>query len=143
VRSFIYACMVNAYCCASYNYASSFLSSGSSARHSYVCMLLSLSFFHSEARDLILPTAFLAASSLWSCTSCKVLRHCLEPPILLSCLEVVGWSQRASLLEPQPTPGPPVPSLEQRGYALFTTSLTMARSVRNCSFSFCSFALSS
>jgi hypothetical protein len=73
MSSFICACTENACCCASCNCASIFLSSGSSARHSYVCMLLSLSCFHSKMRALILPTMFLEVSSLWSRTSCGVL----------------------------------------------------------------------
>jgi len=68
-----YQSLKNTYCCTSYNYTSSFLSSISLTRHSYVCAILSLNCFHSKARDLILTTVFLTISSLWSHTSCEVL----------------------------------------------------------------------
>jgi hypothetical protein len=73
MRNFIYVYTENACCCAFYNCASNFLSSGSSTRHSYVCELLSLSCLHSKERDLILTTVLLVVSSLWSRTSCGVL----------------------------------------------------------------------
>jgi hypothetical protein len=73
VTSFINACKKNSCCCTSYSCASIILSYRSSLRHSYVYALLSLSCFYSDERDLILTILFLAVSSLWSHTSCRVL----------------------------------------------------------------------
>jgi hypothetical protein len=64
VSKFICTCMENVCCCTSCSCASSFLSSISLMRHSYVCVLLSLSCLHSEVRVLILITIFLVVSSI-------------------------------------------------------------------------------